>query len=74
MHVANEGLVLAGDRRKLRVAVTSIQTSNVDSTMMAVAFASYHAACIAFGMAPDERVRLRADFTYEFPTFGLPSR
>lgn len=73
---AHETLVhLAPDRGKQRVVVESLRTSNVDSNVMAVAFASYHAACIAFGITPDDRVRLRRpELVYEFPGIRLPAR
>jgi len=50
-----------------RVSFTWIRTTHVDTNQMAVIFAAYHAACEAFGIPPDERVRLRPDWVYEFP-------
>ena len=67
VNYAHEKCLFAGQRRKVSVTVTSVQTMAVDTNQMAVAFASYQAACIALGMRPDDRVRLRPDWTYEFP-------
>ena len=70
---AQEQLSFAGDHRKWRVVARSLDATVVDTTVMAVAFASYHAACLAFGMRPDERIRLRADSVFELPAFTRPA-
>jgi pentose-5-phosphate-3-epimerase len=64
---AHEKLTQAGHVLRTQVTVASVHTMVLDSNQMAVAFASYQAACIAFGVEPDDRVRLREDWTYEFP-------
>jgi len=62
------GVALARERCRTptgHVRVIEVQTNPVDSTQTGVAFASYMAACAAFGCAPDPRVRLRDDGIYE---------
>jgi hypothetical protein len=74
-HVRREaaavGVRYAADRcRKrgaLRVTFSWVRATHVDTTQMAIAFAAYQAACQAFGVPPDDRVRLRPDRVYEFP-------
>lgn len=64
---ALEKALLVGEPRGRRIVVVSVQGTVVDTNQMAVAFAAYQAACLALAIVPDERVRLREDWTYEFP-------
>jgi hypothetical protein len=66
---AEERLLFAEPKAAKHVTVLKVETTHVDSNQMAVVFAAYQAACIAFGLPPDERVHLRDDWTYEFPTW-----
>lgn len=64
---AVDRLTRQGRAAAARVVVTSLHWMPVDPNQMAVAFVAYQASCIAFGLDPDDKVRLRPDWVYEFP-------
>lgn len=65
VHYAGDRPERTGSSKPQRVTVLWVGSTHVDTTQMAVVFATYHAACEAFGIPSDERVRLRPDWVYE---------
>jgi hypothetical protein len=64
---AHDRLGRTGSTATFTVKVTELRWMPSDTTEEAVSLAAYRAACAAFGVAPDERVRLREDLSFEFP-------